>query len=179
MDRKIDPATIGSPAAELNAPPPPPSRGKVVIAEDDDATRMLLRQILTSAGFRVDAVADGKLACEAVRLQRPDVILLDWLMPVMDGLSAAKLLKEDIATRAIPIVMITTRSKIEDRDLALEIGVQDFVPKPFVPAELVACIDQQMRWREIIVTARAADRRVHVVVPRKPEPVPQTSRLHN
>lgn len=136
------------------------SRGTVVIAEDDAATRQLLCQVLTRAAFAVYAVENGKLACEAVRARRPDVILLDWVMPVMDGLRAAEFLKADVTTRAIPIVMITTHSQIDDRHLALRAGVQDFVTKPFDARELVACLEQQMRWRSIIATARTVDRRV-------------------
>lgn len=145
----------------VNAPTqcPASSRGTVVVAEDDVATLQLLCQVLKRAAFTVYAVENGELACEAVRLRQPDVILLDWMMPVMDGLRAAELLKADVATRAIPIVMITTHSQIEDRHLALKAGVQDFVTKPFDAAELVGCVEQQMRWRTIIVSARAGGRR--------------------
>jgi DNA-binding response OmpR family regulator len=139
--------------------PPAGGRGTIVIAEDDAATRQLLCRVLQRAAFTVYAVKNGKLACEAVRLRRPDVILLDWVMPVMDGLHAAELLKADVTTRAIPIVMITTHSQIEDRHLALGAGVQDFVTKPFDSAELLACVDQQRRWRTIVVGARGANRR--------------------
>jgi len=160
-DRKNIVGCNESQAAAASTLPERPvsSRGTVVIAEDDAATRMLLCQVLTRAAFTVYAVENGKLACEAVRLRRPDVILLDWVMPVMDGLRAAERLKADVATRAIPIVMITTHSQIKDRDLALEVGVQDFVTKPFDACELLACIDQQMRWRTIMSTARVVGRR--------------------
>jgi CheY-like chemotaxis protein len=121
------------------------SRGTVVIADDDVATRMLLCRVLTRAAFTVFAVENGELACEAVRLRRPDVILLDWVMPVMDGRRAAELLKADADTRPIPIVMLTTHSHISDRALALASGVQDFLTKPFDARTLVECIDQQMR----------------------------------
>lgn len=132
------------------------SRGTVVIADDDDATRMLLCRVLTRAAFTVHAVENGELACEAARLLRPDVILLDWMMPVMDGRRAVELLKADAATRAIPVVMLTTHSQIEERIVALEAGVQDFLSKPCDARELVACIEQQMRWRATVASATLA-----------------------
>jgi CheY-like chemotaxis protein len=135
------------------------TRGTIVVGEDDQVTRMLLGQILTAAGYRVCAVENGKLACEAVRVGHPDAILLDWTMPVMDGLCAAKSLKHDPATRAIPIIMVTTHAEVADRTVAVGVGVQDFVTKPFAARDLLACVEQQMRWRTIIATARAVDRR--------------------
>jgi CheY-like chemotaxis protein len=137
----------------------PKTRGTIVVAEDDAATRLLLRRILTRARFSVHLCENGKLACEAVRRERPDIVLLDWMMPVMDGLSAATQLKADVDTRSIPVILITTHSQIEDRDCALKVGVQDFITKPFDAVELIACIEQQMRWRAIIVGARAVGRR--------------------
>jgi CheY-like chemotaxis protein len=132
-------------------------RGNIVIAEDDEATRMLLCAVLTRAQFTVRAFENGKLACEAVRSERPDVILLDWSMPVMDGPAAIQLLKADEETRGIPIVMLTTHSQIEDRVVALEAGVQDFLSKPFDARELIARIEQQMRWRKVLaIDANAA-----------------------
>jgi two-component system phosphate regulon response regulator PhoB len=145
----LDPSNIAGEEA-------PNSRGTIVIADDDAATRTLICRVLKRAAFTVYAVKNGKLACEVVRQRRPDVVLLDWVMPVMDGLRAAELLKADVATRAIPIVMLTTYSEIEDRDLALKAGVQDFIIKPFDARELVACVEQQLRWRAIIAGARAA-----------------------
>jgi CheY-like chemotaxis protein len=133
----------------------PAVRGSIVVAEDDPATRMMLGRVLARAGFVVHLCGDGECALEAVRRERPDMVLLDWMMPVMDGLRAAELLKTDVGTRSIPIVMITTHSQIEDRDFALMVGVQDFVTKPFNAPDLIACIDQQMRWRTIVVSARA------------------------
>ncbi len=132
-------------------------RGKIVIAEDDESTRLLLCAVLTRAGFTVAAFENGQLACDAVRSERPDVILLDWMMPVMDGRVAAETLKADPHTRGIPIVMLTTHAQIEERVVALEAGVQDFLAKPFDARELIARIDQQMRWRKVLaVDANAA-----------------------
>lgn len=125
-------------------------RGSIVLAEDDTATRMLLCQLLTRAAFAVRAFENGQLACDAVGREQPDVILLDWMMPVLDGPGAVAVLKSDARTRGIPIVMLTTQSQIEERVCALEAGVQDFLTKPFDARELIARIDQQMRWRKVL-----------------------------
>jgi DNA-binding response OmpR family regulator len=93
--------------------------------------------------------------------------LLDWMMPVLDGLRTAQLLKADFDTRAIPIVMITTHAQIEDRTLALEAGVQDFITKPFDARELIACVDQQMRWRTIVSGAGAVGSRAPALQSRR------------
>lgn len=125
-------------------------RGIIVVADDDIATRMLICRVLTRAAFTVYPVENGALACEAVRLRRPDLVLLDWMMPVMDGRRAVEVLKADLSTRAIPIVMLTTQARPEDRIVAREAGVQDLLTKPCDARELVACIDSQIRWRRIV-----------------------------
>ena len=153
-----------------------PRRGTIVVADDDAATRMLLCRILDQANFTVHACENGRLACDAVVRERPDVILLDWMMPIMDGRAAVEHLKADVETRGIPIVMLTTQSEIAERVIALEAGVQYFVTKPFDPRELVARIDQQMRWRKMLAvdanTAFAGDRlrlyRAYETVPASP-----------
>jgi diguanylate cyclase (GGDEF)-like protein/PAS domain S-box-containing protein len=126
----------------------PIERGTIVLAEDDLATRTVLSRMLTRENFRVVAVENGRLACEAVRQERPDVVVLDWLMPVMDGRAAVEELKASAATRSIPIVMLTSLSQVDERIIALESGVQDFLSKPCDPRELIACIEQQLRWRQ-------------------------------
>ena len=126
------------------------SRISIVVAEDDAATRMLICRILTRASFDVHAVENGALACEAVRSMKPDVVLLDWVMPVMDGCRVVEVLKADIDTRQIPIVMLSTQSRMKDCLFALETGVSDYMAKPFDARELVACIDLQLRLRDVV-----------------------------
>jgi two-component system phosphate regulon response regulator PhoB len=137
MNRRIECRQVSAKAAVR-------SRPTVVIAEDDPATRMLLCRILTRASFVVHAFENGELALEAVRLTPPDVIVLDWVMPVMDGVRVAELLKADAGTREIPIVMLSTHAQARDRSRALETGVQDFLTKPCRADELVACIERQL-----------------------------------
>jgi CheY-like chemotaxis protein len=129
--------------------------GRIVIAEDDEVTRMMLNRVLTRAGFTVQAFENGRLAYDAVRRDGADVILLDWLMPIMDGPTAVARLKANRDTRKIPIVMLTAQSDVEERVVALETGVQDFLTKPFDTRELIARIEQQLRWCNMLTTGRA------------------------
>ena len=176
---KLDPAPIHAIArrAGSRAPPSlvsvqvvakPSPRATIVVAEDDVATRLILRHVLESENFRVVAVENGKLACEAVRRERPDLVLLDWLMPIMDGRAALEELQASHETRAIPIIMLTSQSELGERIIALESGVQDFISKPFDTRELVACIDQQLRRSEYLAVdanlAYCAERRAQLAV---------------
>jgi DNA-binding response OmpR family regulator len=135
---------------ENDSPLENPLRRTIVVAEDEAATRMLLRRILARHNFRVIDVEDGRLACDAVRREQPDLILLDWAMPVMDGRSALAELKADAATRSIPIMMLSSHGEIDEKVLALTAGVQDFITKPVDPRELVARIEQQLNWRQLV-----------------------------
>jgi DNA-binding response OmpR family regulator len=146
-----------TPASSEDSSPAVASRGTIVIADDDPATLLLLWQTLSKAGFTVRAFENGKLACDAVLREQPDVVLIDWMMPVLDGRAAVEKLKADPQTRGIPIVMLTSETDIADRVTALEAGVQDFLTKPFDSRELLARIEQQMRWRKMLaVDANAA-----------------------
>jgi DNA-binding response OmpR family regulator len=146
-----------SPAKGQSTTTEPETSGRIVIAEDDEATRMLLDRVLTRAGFTVHSCENGQLAYDAVRRDGADVVLLDWMMPVMDGPTAVAHLKANLATRGIPVVMLTAQSEINERVVAFENGVQDFLTKPFDTRELVARIEQQLRWRRMLaVDANAA-----------------------
>jgi CheY-like chemotaxis protein len=147
------------PAKRRSTTTAPETSGRIVIAEDDEVTRMLLDRVLTRAGFTVHACENGQLAYDAVRRDGADVVLLDWMMPVMDGPTAVARLKANLDTRGIPVVMLTAQSEIDQRVVALKTGVQDFLTKPFDTRELVARIEQQLRWRKILaVDANASAR---------------------
>ncbi len=136
-----------------------PRRGTILIADDDPVVRAMLRRVLEPQGFRVLTVGDGDEACAAAVRDHPDLVLIDWQMPRMDGRAATCKLKADPKTRAIPIVMLTTRSQTEDKVAALEAGVQDFLVKPAEPRELIARIEQHLRWRRLLSAEEALTER--------------------
>jgi len=129
----------------------------IVVAEDETTTRILLQRILERHGFRVIAVENGYLACEAVRREKPDLVLLDWSMPVMDGRAALEALKSNAATRSIPAMMLSSHGEIDEKVVALTAGVQDFITKPVDPRELVARITQQLQWPELVASDAEAE----------------------
>ncbi|MGH7706577.1 MAG: response regulator [Vulcanimicrobiaceae bacterium] len=131
------------------------ARGTILVVDDDPATRMLARRILAIAGFGVLEAADGDAALAAARRDRPDLILMDWSMPVMDGAATTAQLKADPNVKAIPVVMLTTDSESGYRVAALEAGAQDFITKPFEAGELVTRIEQFLRWRKLLAAAQS------------------------
>lgn len=132
--------------------PPGTPQGTVLVSDDDAATRMLLRAVLESCSFTVVEAVNGQHAYEAALRHRPDLVLIDWMMPIMDGHTTTQRLKANPVTKCIPVVMLTSRSEVEDKIEALRAGVQDFITKPFSPGELVARIEQQIRWRTLLNT---------------------------
>jgi two-component system alkaline phosphatase synthesis response regulator PhoP len=118
----------------------PRAKAKVVIADDDDDIRRLVQITVSNAGCDVTPTSDGEAALEAVRRIMPDLVILDVLMPRMDGWEVAKELKKDPATEAIPIMFLTSKGQEHDVLEGFEAGGLDYVVKPFSPRELQARI---------------------------------------
>ena len=125
----------------------------IVIADDDPEMRAMLGHVFRRAGFIVHAFENGAQACAAALDLHPDVVLIDWMMPVMDGPTAAGILRAEPATARIPIVMLSGQSTVDECIHALETGVQDFLLKPCNLRELLARIEGQIRWRELLLAA--------------------------
>lgn len=136
--------------------------GTILIVDDDEGVRTLVRVALERNGFAVLEAANGLVGQARALEFRPDLIIMDWMMPVLDGHDAVLRLKSDPFTAAIPVVMLTSRSQAGDRIAALEAGVQDFVNKPFAPATLADTVRQQLRWRSLLADDKAT------VVPEAP-----------
>jgi len=103
----------------------------VILAEDDLDIQLVARLALKRAGFTVKVVGNGKDALEAVRTEAPDVILLDWMMPELDGPETCRQLKADPATSAIPVVFLTAKSQEAEIQRGLSLGAVGYVTKPF------------------------------------------------
>ncbi|HEY5811870.1 MAG TPA: response regulator [Terrimicrobiaceae bacterium] len=117
----------------------------VLVVEDEPDVVDLLRYNLTKAGFSVLIASDGLKGLELAREKRPEIIVLDLMLPGMDGYSVCKALKRDPDTEALPIVMLTARGEPTERVQGLEMGADDYVTKPFSPRELVLRIQALLR----------------------------------
>jgi two-component system, OmpR family, phosphate regulon response regulator PhoB len=111
---------------------------KVLVVEDEEAISHLLAYNLEREGFRVATAPDGEEALIKVEESRPDLVLLDWMLPSVSGIELCRQLRTRNETREIPIIMITARGEEEDRVRGLDVGADDYVTKPFSMSELVA-----------------------------------------
>lgn len=126
----------------------------LLVAEDQDDIRDLIVLNLQSAGYQVSAVADGLAALASQAEQAFDVLILDLMMPGMDGLEVCKALRAK--GRSTPILMLTAKSTELDRVLGLELGADDYLTKPFSLAELLARVKALLRRAELLMAAQQA-----------------------
>jgi two-component system phosphate regulon response regulator PhoB len=117
----------------------------VLLVEDERDIADLVRYHVEKAGMRLVHAADGGAALRLARAERPDVALLDLMLPGLDGLEVCRQLRGDAATRRLPIIMLTARGEEVDRVVGLELGADDYVVKPFSPRELLARIRAVLR----------------------------------
>jgi DNA-binding response OmpR family regulator len=115
-------------------------RTRVLVIDDEPPIRLLCRVNLEAEGMEVLEAADGPSGLDQARRERPDVVLLDVMMPGLDGWHVAENLLEDDRTKAIPIVFLTARAEFRDRARGLDIGGVDYVTKPFNPLELAPLV---------------------------------------
>lgn len=118
---------------------------QVLIVEDERPIREMIAFGLKRAGFEVREAEDCRGARASLADRRPDLILIDWMLPDMSGLELARSLKRDRETRELPIIMLTARAEEGDKVAGLEGGADDYVTKPFSPRELVARINAVLR----------------------------------
>ena len=114
---------------------------RVLVIDDEEPIRLLCRVNLEAAEIDVSEADDGKSGLEAARAERPDVILLDVMMPGMDGWQVFEQLLQDETTAQIPIVFLTARAELRDQARGLELGGVDYVTKPFNPLQLAPLIE--------------------------------------
>jgi DNA-binding response OmpR family regulator len=121
----------------------------VLVVEDDTEMRELLRIELEAEGFTILTATNGAQAMSTARTEQPEVILMDVQMPVMNGVEAAEILKDDHDTRHIPIIMITALERKEDIIKGFEAGAIDYITKPFFLPELKARVNAVLRLKNI------------------------------
>ena len=110
----------------------------ILICDDDPLLVDLLEYRLSSRGYAVAVAEDGGKALLRVQEMRPDAVLLDAMMPVIDGYEVLRKIRENPETANIPVIMLTARKQEQDIVMALELGANDYLVKPFIPEELVA-----------------------------------------
>jgi DNA-binding response OmpR family regulator len=114
---------------------------KVLVVDDEAPIRLLCRVNLEAEKMEVLEAADGESGLATARAEKPDVILLDVMMPGMDGWEVAERLFEDAGTSEIPLVFLTARAELRDRARGLELGGVDYITKPFNPVELASIVE--------------------------------------
>jgi two-component system, OmpR family, phosphate regulon response regulator PhoB len=117
----------------------------IVVIEDEADLREVLRYNLKQAGYAVDLAGEGRAGLALVQKQKPDLVLLDLMLPDLSGTEICRTLKNDPATRAIPVVMVTARGEEIDRVVGFELGADDYVVKPFSVRELLLRISAILR----------------------------------
>jgi len=123
--------------------------GKTILVVDDDpATLKLVGVVLDQEGYDVVAARSGEEALERARLQHPDLILLDVMMPGLDGYEVVQRLRADPATARVPILMLTAKSDLEDQITGFEVGADDYLTKPFHRHELTERVASVLRLAE-------------------------------
>ncbi len=118
---------------------------RIVVVEDEPAIAEILEYNLTQAGFEVEVLREGDLALVAIRRRVPGLILLDLMLPGLDGLELTRLLKRDPTTAGVPLIMLTAKDGETDRIVGLELGADDYITKPFSPREVVLRIKAVLR----------------------------------
>lgn len=121
------------------------NKGRVLVVEDEDAIRELIVFNLEQQGFETIEAADGQEALKQVEEEEPDLIILDLMLPKMDGLEVCQKIRYSKGHAHVPIIMLTARGEEVDRILGLEMGADDYVTKPFSPRELLARVKAILR----------------------------------
>jgi two-component system cell cycle response regulator DivK len=113
---------------------------RILVVEDQEDNRQIIRDMLSATDYEITEAENGEEALAAVAKQRPDLILMDIQMPVLDGYEATRRIKADLALRSIPIIAVTSYALSGEEKKAREAGCDDYVPKPYSQRELLAKI---------------------------------------
>ena len=118
---------------------------RILVVEDDPDIATLVTRYLDKAGFVTERTASGRDALTAIAARPPDLLVLDLMLPHLDGLEVCRLIRGNDATAALPIIMLTARAEESERIVGLEVGADDYLAKPFSPNELVARVRALLR----------------------------------
>ncbi len=138
------------------APAAPPPVGRILVVDDDPTVAEVVAGYLTRSGYQVDRAADGREALARAEAFRPDLLVLDLMLPEIDGLEVCRRLRATEHGATLPVVMLTAKGDEADRILGLELGADDYVTKPFSPRELVLRVQSVLRRSRAAAPAPAA-----------------------
>ncbi len=136
---------------------------KVLLVDDDVNARIILNRVLVKAGYEVREASNGREGLEAVAEFKPDVMLVDWMMPEMDGEQLAKLIKNNPTLRFTYIILLTAKGDVKDRVRGLQAGADDYITKPAPHQEVLARVESGMRVRRLHNEIQQLTRRVAVL----------------
>lgn len=134
---------------------------KILIVEDEEDVLELVRFNLEKSGYLVDTALTGREALDKARSNSPDLILLDLMLPEIDGLEVCKILKKDVKTETIPVIMLTAKGTEADIVTGLEMGADDYITKPFSPRILMARIKAVLRRKLMVSEQDRMNIRIH------------------
>ena len=117
---------------------------RILVVEDQPDNRQIIRDMLADTGYEIAEAENGEEALAAITKQRPDLILMDIQLPVMDGYAATRRIKTDPALKSIPVIAVTSYALSGEEKKAREAGCDDYVPKPYSPRQLLAKIRQYL-----------------------------------
>ncbi|HCC54007.1 MAG TPA: DNA-binding response regulator [Desulfobulbaceae bacterium] len=124
------------------------ARETILVVEDDENIQQLVGYNLTKAGFQVIYADKGEQAFDLIRIEKPALVVLDLMLPGLNGFEVCKLLRKDPKTRNLPIVMLTAKSEENDMAMGLDLGADDYITKPFSPKILISRIKAALRRKE-------------------------------
>jgi DNA-binding response OmpR family regulator len=124
-----------------------PPAANILAVDDEPELTDLMHYHLVRAGHHVTTAANGWEAIHAVRANRPDIILLDLMLPDLDGFGVCEILRREAATATIPIIIVSAWASTDSRNLGLELGALDYITKPFSPQELVERVNRLLHAR--------------------------------
>ena len=150
---------------------------KILIVDDEPFNLDLLEQELTDQGYAVERAADGEEALQKVETVLPDVILLDYMMPKMNGIEVVKRLKQDDKHKGIPVILLTAKASQEDKVRGLDAGADDYIVKPFESFELLARVRSMLRLKEMHDSLEEWNRTLGEKVERQVEEIQRMSRF--